>query len=80
MSGISRIDATRGSFSCNLPRIVTDGQWLLEAKKRYNLVISDYVVTSNHVHLIIHDDTAGRLFQSQFSSYSLRINSFSLAK
>ena len=32
-------------------------QWLLEAKKRYNLVILDYVVTSNHAHLIIHDDS-----------------------
>lgn len=32
-------------------------QWLLKAKKRYNLVILDYVVTSNHVHLIVHDDS-----------------------
>ena len=32
-------------------------QWLLEAKKRYNLVTLDYVVTSNHTHLIVHDDS-----------------------
>ncbi len=29
-------------------------QWLYEAKKRYGLVILNYVVTSNHVHLIVH--------------------------
>jgi REP-associated tyrosine transposase len=28
-------------------------QWLYEAKKRYGLVILNYVVTSNHIHLIV---------------------------
>ncbi len=34
-------------------------QWLFEAKKRYGLVILNYVVTSNHVHLIVHDKDGG---------------------
>lgn len=29
-------------------------QWLFEAKKRYGLVVLDYTVTSNHIHLIVH--------------------------
>jgi putative transposase len=28
-------------------------QWLYEAKKRYGLVILNYIVTSNHIHLIV---------------------------
>jgi len=31
-------------------------QWLFEAKKRYGLVILDYIVTSNHIHLLVVDD------------------------
>jgi len=31
-------------------------QWLWEAKKRYDLVILNYMVTSNHVHLLLADD------------------------
>ena len=31
-------------------------QWLFEAKKRYGLVILDYAVTSNHIHLLVVDD------------------------
>ena len=30
-------------------------QWLYEARKRYNLVILDYVVTLNHVYLLVQD-------------------------
>jgi len=30
--------------------------WLFEAKKRYGLVILDYTVTSNHIHLLVVDD------------------------
>jgi putative transposase len=33
-------------------------QWLYEAKKRYGLVILNYTVTSNHIHLLVADDTA----------------------
>jgi putative transposase len=31
-------------------------QWLLEAKKRYGLVVLNYSVTSNHIHLLVADD------------------------
>ena len=34
-------------------------QWLYEAKKRYDLVVLNYVVTSNHVHLIAHGKDGG---------------------
>jgi len=30
-------------------------QWLFEAKKRYGLVILNYMVTSNHIHLLVYD-------------------------
>jgi putative transposase len=29
--------------------------WVFEAKKRYSLCVLDYIVTSNHVHLLIKD-------------------------
>lgn len=29
-------------------------QWLYQAKKRFGLVVLNYVVTSNHIHLIVH--------------------------
>ena len=31
-------------------------QWLYEAKSRYGLTILDYMVTSNHIHLLVLDD------------------------
>ncbi len=31
-------------------------QWLYQAKKRYGLTILNYMVTSNHVHLLVADD------------------------
>ena len=31
-------------------------QWLFEAKKRFGISILNYMVTSNHVHLVIHDN------------------------
>jgi len=30
-------------------------QWLYEARKRYSLVILNYVVTSNHIHLLVQN-------------------------
>lgn len=30
--------------------------WLFEAKKRYELSILNYMVTSNHIHLLVFDD------------------------
>jgi len=31
-------------------------QWLFEAKRRFGLVVLNYAVTSNHIHLIVKDD------------------------
>jgi len=31
-------------------------QWLYQARKRYDLTILNYMVTSNHVHLLVVDD------------------------
>jgi putative transposase len=31
-------------------------QWLYQAKKRYGLTILNYMVTSNHIHLLVLDD------------------------
>ena len=30
-------------------------QWLFEAKKRYGIRILNYMVTSNHIHLLVFD-------------------------
>ena len=30
-------------------------QWLLEARKRYGLLVLNYIVTSNHIHLLVCD-------------------------
>lgn len=30
--------------------------WLFEAKKRYGLVVLNFMITSNHIHLIVADD------------------------
>ena len=30
--------------------------WLFEAKKRFGLIVLDYMVTSNHVHLLVFDN------------------------
>jgi putative transposase len=31
-------------------------QWLFEAKKRFNLSVLNYMVTSNHIHLLVYDN------------------------
>ena len=30
--------------------------WLFEAKKRYGLVVLNFMITSNHIHLLVVDD------------------------
>jgi len=30
-------------------------RWIIEGKKRFGLRVLDYIVTSNHVHLLVHD-------------------------
>ncbi len=47
----------KGEFLLNFPRDRRRWiQWLFEAKKRYGLSILNYMVTSNHVHLLVSDD------------------------
>ena len=31
-------------------------QWLYQARKRYGLTVLDYMITSNHIHLLVVDD------------------------
>jgi putative transposase len=38
--------------------------WLFEAKKRYGLCILNYVVTSNHIHLLVKDTGDNVISQS----------------
>jgi len=38
--------------------------WLFEAKKRYGLIILDYIVTSNHIHLLVVDDESDAISKS----------------
>jgi len=38
--------------------------WLFEAKKRFGLTILDYVVTSNHIHLLVQDDKGDAISKS----------------
>ena len=38
--------------------------WLFEAKKRYQVKILNYIVTSNHIHLLMLDEPAGSMSKS----------------
>lgn len=38
--------------------------WLFEAKKRYGLCVLNYIVTSNHIHLLVRDRGEGEISQS----------------
>ncbi len=38
--------------------------WLFEAKKRYGLCILNYIVTSNHIHLLVQDRGKGEIARS----------------
>src|SRR5258708_7421514 len=39
-------------------------RWLYEARKRFGLCILDYVVTSNHIHLLVKDTQKGVIARS----------------
>ena len=39
-------------------------RWLFEAKKRFGLCVLNYVVTSNHVHLLVKDTREGAIARS----------------
>ena len=36
-------------------------EWLFEAKKRYGATILNYMATSNHIHLLVHDKDGGEV-------------------
>ncbi len=36
-------------------------KWLFEAKKRYGIPVLNYIVTSNHIHLLVCDSTSARI-------------------
>ena len=38
--------------------------WLFEAKQRYGLCVLNYVVTSNHIHLLVKDTGQGVISRS----------------
>jgi REP element-mobilizing transposase RayT len=38
--------------------------WLFEARKRYGLSVLDYIVTSNHIHLLVKDTGANVISES----------------
>lgn len=38
--------------------------WLFEAKKRYGLVVLNYMITSNHIHLLVADTKQGVIARS----------------
>jgi putative transposase len=48
-------------FACDRKRWL---HWLFEAKKRYGLSVLNYMVTSNHIHLLVHDQGKGEIAQS----------------
>lgn len=35
-------------------------KWLFEAKMRYKVSVLNYIVTSNHIHLLVSDNTPAR--------------------
>jgi REP element-mobilizing transposase RayT len=39
-------------------------KWLFQAKKRYGLKVLNYTVTSNHIHLLVHDDNNQHIIPS----------------
>jgi len=42
-------------------------QWLFEAKKRYGLSVLNYMVTSNHIHLVVRDNGEGDVIHANLS-------------
>lgn len=39
-------------------------QWLFEARERYVLCVLDFIVTSNHIHLLVRDRTRAEISAS----------------
>jgi len=41
-----------------------DQRWLFEAKKRFGFSVLDYLMTSNHIHLLVKDTGSNVIAQS----------------
>ena len=52
------------------------GRWLFEAKKRDGLCVLNYVVTSNHIHLLVKDRGQGEIARSKTLGPGLAIMHF----
>lgn len=39
-------------------------RWLFEARKRYGLCVLNYIVTSNHIHVLLRDEGKGEIARS----------------
>jgi putative transposase len=65
MSGTSRTAVIVGEF---LLKFAKDRKrwlyWLFEARKRFGLCVLNYMVTSNHIHLLVLDRGEGEIAQS----------------
>jgi len=54
--GISPIAVTKRDFLLKFARDRRSyPQWLFDSKKRFGLCVLDYVVTCNHIHLLVKD-------------------------
>ncbi len=40
--------------------------WLFEAKKRYGLSVLNFIITSNHIHLLVADCGQGEIARSMW--------------
>ena len=65
MSGTSPTDAISGSSFSSSPRDRDRYRyWLFQARKRFGLCVLDFVITSNHVHLLVKDTAPNVIAQS----------------
>ena len=39
-------------------------RWLFEARKRFGLCVLNYIITSNHIHVLVHDRGQGEINKS----------------
>ena len=46
--------------------------WLFEAKKRYGLVVLNFMITSNHIHLLVTDDDSKDVISRSMQSVASR--------
>lgn len=54
--------------------------WLFEAKKRFSLCVLNYMVTSNHIHLLVHDNGQREIAKSMQLIASRTAQEYNLRK